>query len=290
MKALLVLVLTMAMGVASSSEVKQVEVNGIKMDYTEQGDGPLLVLLHGALGNHKQWIKHMPTLSEDFRVVSVSQRYYGSNEWDESAPKANLDQMASDAAAFVMVINDGEPAHAAGWSMGGRVLHKAVLDYPEAFSSAYLFEGAAPLVVDPKTMEADKEHYGNLFKNMVVAMKTGDSATVANELIKAVSGGKTSFDDYDDAGKERINDSHSGMWKWLTRERVPPITCEKMAATEVPINFVFGKDTVFVDAADGRYADCLGVNASIEAVNGDHLWPGDHKAFTKSLSEFAQQH
>ncbi len=288
MKALIATLLMMMMGIVSANEIKQAKVNGIKMDYIEQGEGPLLVLLHGAVGNYKTWLKHMPALSKDFRVVSLSQRYYGSNEWDDSAPKATVPQMASDVAAFIMTVNDGKPAHAAGWSMGGRVLHQAVLDHPEAFRSAYLFEGAAVVAVDEKTMETDNQYFGKLFKDLGAAMKTGDSASVANELIKAVSGGKTTVDDYDEADKERISASHDGMWKWLTRERLAPISCEKMAMTDTPINYVFGNASVF--ASDGRYEGCLGKNASIEEVDGDHLWPGDHDAFTKSLSAFAKKH
>ncbi len=290
MKLLFVIIFMLAIGTASANEVKQAEVNGIKMDYIEQGDGPLIVLLHGALGNYKSWINHMPALSQDFRVVSVSQRYYGSNEWDDSAPKASVAQMASDLAAFIKAINNGQPAHAAGSSMGSRVLHQALLDYPEAIRSAYLFEGTAVLEVDAKTKEDDKKYFGGQFKNMGAAMKEGDSAAVANELLKAVSSGKISIDDFDDAGKERISESYNGMWKWLTRERMAPITCEKMAMTNVPINFVFGKDTMFIDLVDGRFDGCLGSNASIEAVEGNHLWPNNHDAFTKSLRTFAQKH
>ena len=289
-KLVFVVMLMMAMGNATANEVKQVEVNGMKMDYIEQGDGPLMVLLHGALGTYKTWINYMPALSQDFRVVSVSQRYYGSNEWDDSAPKTSLTQMASDLAVFIKAINNGQPAHAAGWSMGSRVLHQALLEYPEAIRSAYLFEGAAVLVVDSKTLEADKEYFGEKFKYIGAAMKKGESAAVANELLKAVSGGKVSVEDLNDAGKERVSDSLNGMWKWLTRERMAPITCEKMAMTNVPINFVFGKDTIFIDLVDGRFDGCLGPNANVEAVEGDHLWPGDHDAFTKSLREFAQKH
>ena len=290
MKVLIAALLIFTIGNVSANTVKQVEVNGIKIDYVEQGNGPLLVLLHGALGNYKSWINHMPALSQNFRVVLVSQRYYGSNEWDDSAPKANLRQMASDVAAFIKVINNGEPAHAAGRSMGSRVLHQTLLDHPEAIRSDYLFEGTTVLEVDAKTKEKDKEYFGRQFKFLGAAMKTSDRAAVANELLKAVSSGKTSIDDFDDAGKERINDSHKGMWKWLTRDRMAPIACKKMAMTDVPINFVYGKDTMFTDLTDGRFDECLGSNASFEVVDGDHLWPNDYDAFTKSLATFAQKH
>ena len=53
MKLLFVIIFMLSIGTASANEVKQAEVNGIKMDYIEQGDGPLIVLLHGALGNYK---------------------------------------------------------------------------------------------------------------------------------------------------------------------------------------------------------------------------------------------
>lgn len=275
---------------AKSGEVKTVAVNGIDIRYIEQGSGPMLVLVHGALGNYNGWTEHMAELSKDFRVVSYSQRYYGINKWDKSSPPLTVDQQAADLAELISVLNDGKPAHAAGWSMGGVVLHSAVLKHPTAFRSAYLYEGLVQLKVDPETAKADQQYYGAKFARIGAALKAGDVEKTAKELITTVSGGDATY--YEKYDPEKLRISYAGMMKWVTRKRDEPLECEAMGQNVVPTIVVTGKETIFNRGLDGRFEKCMGKNASGKMVEGaTHMWPRDDvKAFSDSVRTFAQKH
>jgi hypothetical protein len=56
--------------------VKTTEINGYPMAYAEQGSGPTVVLVHGAMCDYRCWSPSMPALSKNYRVVSVSLRHH----------------------------------------------------------------------------------------------------------------------------------------------------------------------------------------------------------------------
>jgi 3-oxoadipate enol-lactonase len=54
-------------------------INGIELYYEIHGDGPPLVLAHGAGGNHLSWWQQVPILSQHFRCVTFDHRGFGSS-------------------------------------------------------------------------------------------------------------------------------------------------------------------------------------------------------------------
>jgi alpha-beta hydrolase superfamily lysophospholipase len=62
-----------------SSAVKYLDVNGAKLPFVEQGSGPTVVLVHGAVSDYRTWDRHRQALAEQgYRVVSYAQRYFGT--------------------------------------------------------------------------------------------------------------------------------------------------------------------------------------------------------------------
>ena len=55
------------------------KINGIELYYEIHGDGPGLVLAHGAGGNHLSWWQQVPVLSRHFRCVTFDHRGFGSS-------------------------------------------------------------------------------------------------------------------------------------------------------------------------------------------------------------------
>ena len=53
------------------------EINGIELVYEEQGEGPGLVFLHGAAGNHISWWQQLPAFRDRFRCISIDHRGFG---------------------------------------------------------------------------------------------------------------------------------------------------------------------------------------------------------------------
>jgi pimeloyl-ACP methyl ester carboxylesterase len=50
--------------------MNEVEVGGLRIAYQRVGDGPPLVLLHGALSDSRDWRPQLDALSDEFTVVA----------------------------------------------------------------------------------------------------------------------------------------------------------------------------------------------------------------------------
>ena len=52
------------------SELKYLELHGDRMAYRDQGDGEVLLLIHGMAGSSETWRSVIPLLSKKFRVIA----------------------------------------------------------------------------------------------------------------------------------------------------------------------------------------------------------------------------
>lgn len=57
-----------------------VEVEGLRLCYTQAGDGPPLLLIHGLGANRSDWDAHVPVLSRHFRVIAPDLPGYGDSD------------------------------------------------------------------------------------------------------------------------------------------------------------------------------------------------------------------
>jgi 3-oxoadipate enol-lactonase len=91
------------------------------------GDGPLVILLHGIGGRRQNFTDQLPVFARDFHVAAWDARGYGDSD-DYEGP---LD-FADFAADVVRVIDhfDFETAHLVGQSMGGRICLETYAYYP----------------------------------------------------------------------------------------------------------------------------------------------------------------
>jgi non-heme chloroperoxidase len=100
-----------------------VHANGVDIAYTEAGDGPPLVLLHGALastgpvwaGSRVAYVDHLQTLAKHFRVIAPDTR--GSGATVHPGGPATFDVLADDVVALVEALDLGRPL-VAGFSEG----------------------------------------------------------------------------------------------------------------------------------------------------------------------------
>ncbi|HEX6677893.1 MAG TPA: alpha/beta hydrolase [Actinomycetes bacterium] len=103
-------------------------VNGIRLHYVREGQGPPLVLLHGWPQTWYCWRKLLPPLAQRFTVVAPDLRGYGLSD----KPPGGYDKrtMAGDVRALLQGLGHRRVA-LVGHDRGARVAHRYALDHPE---------------------------------------------------------------------------------------------------------------------------------------------------------------
>lgn len=121
---------------AATSTPMSTAAGTIPLAHVVQGNGPLLVLIHGITENRHSFDPLLPMLQSRYRVLAVDLRGHG-----DSPPAAEypLDAMAADVAAEVAQVVDGlgsesgEPGQAplvVGHSLGGIVAAAYAVRFP----------------------------------------------------------------------------------------------------------------------------------------------------------------
>jgi haloacetate dehalogenase len=104
-------------------------VNGVRLHYALEGDGPLVVLLHGWPQTWYCWRKVIPALAgAGHSVLAPDLRGYGHSD----KPPSGYDKrtMAADVRALVDHLGHRRIALLAGHDRGARVGHRYALDHP----------------------------------------------------------------------------------------------------------------------------------------------------------------
>jgi len=152
----LIALITMLTGCASSSfynlpakefkdidytfDVKYQKVRNINIAYIDEGKSDkVLLLIHGLGTSAKSWIKNIPTLSKEYRVIAVDLPGYGKSDkgfykysmsWNAQVLTEFLTELKIDKATFI------------GHSMGGQISLHAALNFPERVDKLVLISPA----------------------------------------------------------------------------------------------------------------------------------------------------
>ena len=108
-----------------------VTANGIRFHLRTDGDGPLLLLLHGFPQTSYMWHHVMPALvARDYRVVAPDLRGIGESSRPMRVRDYRLSILGDDVAALIAALGD-EKAHLIGHDWGGVVAWEAAFAHPE---------------------------------------------------------------------------------------------------------------------------------------------------------------
>ena len=127
-------------------DVLLVESDGEQIGVEVCGDGPPIVLLHGAGGNRATWFRVVPLLADDHTVVVVEARGAGrsTDRATQSGPVAGVADLEAVRSHL------GLPAwHVVGHSLGGWTALRLARDRPQHVLSCALVSSVAGLFPPP---------------------------------------------------------------------------------------------------------------------------------------------
>src|SRR5207249_598411 len=113
-----------------------VTANGLQFAYVEEGEGPLVLLLHGFPDNALSWDRVMPALAEGgYRAVAPYTRGYPPTD---APADGRLDPAAraDDVAGLIDALNDGAPAFVVGHDWGANAAYATMVFHPEKLRRA----------------------------------------------------------------------------------------------------------------------------------------------------------
>jgi pimeloyl-ACP methyl ester carboxylesterase len=117
--------------------VEVVRTNGHEIAYERVGEGPPLVLVHGAAVDSRMWRPQLAALADEFTVVAWDEP--GAGRSSNVPADFALADYAGCLAAFIDALALG-PAHVAGLSWGGTVALELYRHRPELVASLLLVD------------------------------------------------------------------------------------------------------------------------------------------------------
>lgn len=131
----------------------EVDVNGLTVSYTLEGEGPPLLLLHAATSSATEdWAAQRPVMRQHFTLYLPDARGHGATRWDTDLGWSHA-MLLEDALAFAAVMGL-ERFHVAGLSMGGGTALGLAITHPERVISAVI--AAAGVETVPRVSVARK--------------------------------------------------------------------------------------------------------------------------------------
>jgi haloacetate dehalogenase len=114
-----------------------VHIGDVSINCVVGGNGPPVLLLHGAPQCLAEWALLAPLLARDYTVVCADLRGYGDSSKPTSLPDSanyTFRVSAADQVAMMKSLGFGR-FHVAGHDRGARVAHRMALDWPDQVRS-----------------------------------------------------------------------------------------------------------------------------------------------------------
>lgn len=120
------------------------DVNGIRMHYVEQGQGPLVILLHGFPYLWYMWRRQIPALAAaGYRVVAPDQRGFGQSDRPDEVEAYDISQSVGDVVGLLKALGE-KSAVIVGHDLGAWVAQAAAMLRPDLFRALVMLSTPVP--------------------------------------------------------------------------------------------------------------------------------------------------
>src|SRR5688572_21652792 len=232
-----------ALACAQTLDPKRLVVGGVELHYIEQGQGDVLILLHGGQGDYRSWQPHMAALSPHYRVISYSRRYHYPNENPIRSDHSALND-ADDLAALINELDLGA-AHLVGTSYGAFTALALALQQPSMVRTLVLAEPAilAWAANSPDGAAIYRDFMASTHEQAAPAFAAGDEEAAMRVFIDAFDGSGT-FSSHSEERRLAIM-QNVGFFQAITlsSDPYPDLPKGSVARVTAPVLVVRGEHT-----------------------------------------------
>lgn len=223
---------------------------------------PVILFLHGFMGNGEEWEEIVSFLAKDFHCLTVDLPGHGKT----ASLNRNLDWgMENTAAAVITLLNELtiKKCFLVGYSMGGRLALYLMLHYPQYFPKVVL-ESASPGL---KTLVEQQERIArdNLLADR---LESGDFKSFLTEWCRQpLLRGLQNHPRFRVLFEKRLKNDPLGLAKSLREMGTgcQPSLWEKLPQNKIPLLLVVGKRDAKFRSIAGEMAS-LSPTAAVEVI------------------------
>lgn len=158
----------------SEPTLKYVQANGLRFAYLEQGNGPLVMFMHGFPDNAWSYRKQMQVFADaGYRAVSPFLRGYAPTEIPADGTFDPI-ALGKDLEALIAALSDDGQGRVVGMDWGGTSTLQALATAPSAIKAAVVMNTAHPITFT--SIRKDPEAVRSLFHFYFFQLPGADSA------------------------------------------------------------------------------------------------------------------
>lgn len=120
-------------------EKKFISIGHETIAYVDEGQGPVVVMVHGNMSSSIHYEPLISRIKDKFRCIALDLRGFGDSTYNNRFD--TLEELADDVAAFTKALGL-DSYYLVGWSNGGGVSLKLCAKYPEKVKKFFDIEGA----------------------------------------------------------------------------------------------------------------------------------------------------
>lgn len=280
-------------------EVQVRQLGDWTVEFLDIGDGTPVVFVHGSMSDYRTWGHYKLPVSDKYRYVSYSRRYFGSQRWSDDGSRHTAETHAADLIRLLEYLDAG-PAYLVSWSSGGPVATLAALRRPELVAGLIHFEAVINAVVsDPAMKEAGEQFYQGL-ENMheLVDQHQLDRASrwfLERVFEKPAGGFGTEIPALQSIilDNQRVLPLQFGSQAEPSTQPVsaPQLNCESLGRLRTPTLLLYGETTnPYWQHISHRMAQCQPEAAAVMIENVNHDGPiRDPSAVFTAIDNFIQR-
>jgi pimeloyl-ACP methyl ester carboxylesterase len=238
------------------------------------GDGPPLLLLHGALGDRRTLAPVAARLADRWRVIVPTQRYFGPQPRAAGSKPFGTATQAEDAIGMLDALGLTQ-AHVAAWSFSAHSALAAALAAQGRLRSLFLYEPGLPTFVSDPAAQAELAADGaRAFGPVADAARRNDWPEAARRLIDAAANQPGWFDAEPAEVRQIHLDNADTIGLLFTQTPPVPILADDLAKLELLTTVAWGSDTTPTYRIVSRAAAASIMDArAIEVPDAGHLLP-----------------